>query len=229
MSSSLCIVIPVLNESKTILQRLDELKKLTDVASIIFVDGNSSDDTAQLLNQHGFKVLTSVSKGRGAQLAYGVSNCNTDCENILFLHIDSQLPCNAVRLIKDALNQSSWGRFDIKLDADQYLFRVIQTMMNLRSKLTNIATGDQSIFVKKDIFLTYANKVAEHPLMEDIYLSKVLKKNHGSAYIISQPIITSTRYWIKNGVIKTILKMWAFRVLYFLGVSPQKLYSMYYR
>ena len=105
---------------------------------------------------------------------------------------------------------------------------MIQVLMNLRSRVTGIATGDQAIFVTKNELLNHVDKLKEHPLMEDIYLSKVLKAKLGRAYIIKDPVITSIRYWEKNGIFKTILKMWKFRLMYFFNISPKTLYQRYY-
>ena len=100
--------------------------------------------------------------------------------------------------------------------------------MIARSTLSNIATGDQTIFVKKDTFMRCIDGVKSHPIMEDIYMSKYFKKHYGRPCIIHDPVATSTRYWEKHGVTKSIIKMWQFRLLYFLGMTPDELYRLYY-
>ncbi len=227
--NNLCIVIPVFNEQETICKQIDPLLRLNTLAPIIFVDGNSSDQTVELLKQHELQVITSPQLGRGAQISFGAINAPNDCKYILFLHIDTQLPTEFERLINEVLNESVWGHFCVQLNSDKPMLRIIQFMMNLRSKMTSIATGDQAMFVRKDEFLTYSAEVTDHPLMEDIFLSATLKKHHGRAKVIKKPVITSARYWSNHGVIKTIIKMWSFRLMYFLGVSPKKLYQLYYR
>jgi len=227
--NSLCIVIPVFNEQETIRKQIESLLRLNAQAPIIFVDGNSSDQTVELLKQHELQVITSPQPGRGAQISFGVINVPSDCNYVLFLHIDTQLPTEFEQLINEALNDCVWGHFCVQLNSDKAMLKIIQFTMNLRSKMTSIATGDQAMFVRKDEFLTYSSDVADHPLMEDIFLSATLKKHHGRAKVIKKPVITSARYWSSHGVIKTIIKMWSFRLMYFFGVSPKKLYQLYYR
>ena len=228
MISPIHVIIPILNEKRVIQENLQYLKLLNSICPILFVDGNSKDGSEQILKKNDFEVIKSRIKGRGAQMSFGAVNANSQCEILLFLHIDTRLPDNFNELIVNALKEHAWGRFEIKLNSNRLIFKVIQFQMNLRSKITSIVTGDQSIYVKKDIFLKYADEMKNHPLMEDIYLSKVLKKHYGHAKIINQPVTTSVRYWLKHGIIQTIIRMWVYRLLYFFGVSPQKLYQIYY-
>ena len=229
MTHTLCIVIPVLNEAATIKNNSDYLLELQKHSHLIFVDGKSTDQTIELLESKNFNVLSSDNKGRGAQISHGAINVPSECENILILHIDTKLPANYAQLITNALSNHAWGHFSVQLDSNKWMFKVIQFMMNQRSKITSIATGDQAIFVSKNVFIDYVGEVGEHPLMEDIFISKTLKKHYGRAKIINQPVITSTRYWTKHSIVKTILKMWLFRLLYYFGMSPGKLYQLYYR
>ena len=229
MRNELCVVIPVLNEAKTVLNNLAYLSSLQKSSHLIFIDGKSHDQTVELLKSHRFNVLTSATKGRGGQISHGTVNVPKQCENILFLHIDTKLPANYAQLIQDALVNHAWGHFSVQFDTNKWMFKVIQFMMNKRSKFTGIATGDQAIFVSKELFSPHLNRVSEHPLMEDIFISKTLKKHHGRAHIIERPVITSVRYWAKHGIIKTVIKMWVFRFLYFFGMSPKKLYRLYYQ
>lgn len=229
MSSHITIIIPIFNEELIIQKNLQYLKLINSICSIVFVDGNSTDASKQILKENGFNVITSPLIGRGAQLSYVASKVGNECEILLFLHIDTKLPEDFNLLITNALKNSVWGRFDVELDCDNPIFKLIQFMVNLRAKVTGIVTGDQTIFVRKSMFIPYSNDVSTHSLMEDIFLSKVLKKNYGRAFIIKSPVITSARYWINHGVTKTILRMWWYRLLFWLGVSPQKLYNMYYK
>jgi len=226
--SPIHVIIPILNEERVIQENLQYLKLLNSICPILFVDGNSIDGSEQILKKNNFEVIKSHSKGRGEQLSFGAVNANNQCEILLFLHIDTRLPDNFSELIVNALKEHAWGRFDIKLNSNRLVFKVIQFHMNLRSKITSIVTGDQSIYVKKEIFLKYADEMKNHPLMEDVYLSKVLKKHYGRAKIINQPVTTSVRCWLQRGVIQTIIRMWVYRLLYFIGVSPKKLYQLYY-
>ncbi|MFK8027747.1 MAG: TIGR04283 family arsenosugar biosynthesis glycosyltransferase [Gammaproteobacteria bacterium] len=228
MKSKISIVIPVLNEEKIVRNNITRLNKLKTKCDVLFVDGQSIDDTVNVLKENQQQVVTSPIKGRGAQLAYGAKCVNEDTELILFLHIDTELPTGFELKIRIKPNIDYWGRFDIKLDSNKKVYKMIQVMMNLRSRITGIATGDQAIFVTKNELLNHVDKLKEHPLMEDIYLSKVLKAKLGRAYIIKDPVITSIRYWEKNGIFKTILKMWKFRLMYFFNISPKTLYKRYY-
>ncbi len=229
MNSQVHIVIPVLNEYQIIRNNLGCLNRLSTRVPVIFVDGNSCDNSADLLADNDFNVVTTSVTGRGAQLCAGVRQLPSECRAVIFLHVDTRLPDNFDYMIKSALNQSVWGHFTVKLDSDRLRLRIIQLMMNLRSKISGIATGDQAIFVDRSIVTDYLADLEQHPLMEDIYLSKTLKNNHGPASVINQPVITSPRYWIKNGILKSVLKMWKFRLLYYFGHSPRSLYQQYYK
>ncbi len=228
-TEKITIVIPILNEELTIRKNLVYLRSLHTDYELLFVDGNSSDSTVQLLQDNQFKVITSSVRGRGAQISLGGSNAGKSTELILFLHIDTRLPQNFESMILRQTDNNYWGRFDVKLDSDKAMFKIIEWMMNKRAQLTGIATGDQAIFVSKNEFIRLAGNIAEYPLMEDIYLSKMLKKRLGRGIIIKSPVTTSVRYWEINGVFSTILKMWKYRLMYFFGVSPAKLYQRYYK
>lgn len=229
MLNKLCIIIPIYNEEKTIENNIEILKQIETQALIIFVDGKSQDKTQQLLITHGFNVITSPNIGRGAQIAYAIRQTPNDCQNILILHIDTQLPSNFRIIIDKALSENNWGFFRVSLNSNEAQFRFIEFLMNMRSKVTSIATGDQAIFFRKNSIVKYCDEISNHPLMEDIFMSKTLKKHNGYGYVSISPVITSTRYWQKNGVIKTIIKMWKFRLMYYFGVSPNKLYKLYYK
>lgn len=229
MPQNITIIIPVLNEERTIQNKIEYLNTLTSKCNVLFVDGSSSDNTVQLLKDNHHKVITSPIRGRGAQLSFGASNINAKSELILFLHIDTTLPHGFESMISRQTNLDYWGRFDIRFDSNKTIFKIIQFMMNIRSRITGIATGDQTIFVTKNELMNHVSNMIEHPLMEDIYLSKSLKSTLGHGHIIKDPVTTSVRYWENNGIIRTILKMWKYRLLYFLGASPKQLYLRYYK
>lgn len=222
----LCIIIPVLNEEKFIQDHLNYFISLNKQANVIFVDGQSTDNTIPLLRDNQLNFIQTNNMGRGAQLYAGLVQADS-YEGILFLHADTLLPENYLTLIQDALRTYQWGRFDIRINSSQILFRVIETLMNLRSYVTGIATGDQAIFVHAGLANEKLSCLADYPLMEDIYISKTLKTVSRPARI-QTPVITSSRYWEKRGIVKTILSMWYYRLLFFLGVSPEKLYRSYY-
>lgn len=229
MSTQLTIIIPVFNEELTIRNNLEYLNALASNHDVLFVDGASSDATVQTLKDNHHQVITSPIHGRGAQLSFGCSNANNSTRLILFLHIDTKLPQGFESMIAKHTDSNYWGRFNVRLDSDKTIFKIIQFMMNVRSKITGIATGDQAIFVSKNELMKHVDEMIEHPLMEDIYLSKTLKSRLGRGQIIKHPATTSVRYWENNGIISTMIKMWKYRLLYFFGVSPKQLYQSYYK
>lgn len=229
MTPHISIIIPVFNEELTIHNNIEYLNTLASNHDVLFVDGASSDGTVQTLKDNHHQVITSHIRGRGAQLSFGVSNANDLAELILFLHIDTKLPQQFESMISRQANLDYWGRFNVKLDSDKAIFKIIQFMMNMRSKITGIATGDQAIFVSKNELMNHIDEMIEHPLMEDIYLSKALKSRLGRGQIIEHPVTTSVRYWEKSGIFSTIIKMWKYRMLYFFGASPKQLYQSYYK
>ena len=224
-SAEISIIVPVLNEAHTIGHVLDYYVNLQKTSELIFVDGNSKDKTAQILSRHGFNVIATEFASRGAQLYQGALHASK--EILLFHHFDSRLSNHFIELIQQALRTCDWGRFDVTLDSNDRWLRWVEQAMNLRSRITGIATGDQAIFVRKNTLLACAKELKEYPLMEDIYLSSQLKKNSRPACLHAR-VTSSARYWQNNGVIVSILKMWALRLLYFFGMPPQKLYRIYY-
>jgi GT2 family glycosyltransferase len=123
------------------------------------------------------------------------------------------------------MKDSAWGRFNVRLSSNRLVFRLIESMINLRSCLTSIATGDQAMFIKKSLF----NRVGGFPeiaLMEDVALRRRLKKIE-KPVCIKQKVITSSRRWENKGIVATVLLMWKLRLYYFLGVSPEKLNQLY--
>ena len=217
------IIIPVLNEEKTIQSCLSALQPLSNKCEVIIVDGGSADNTCILAAPLANKVITSAI-GRAKQMNNGVKHATGDI--LIFLHADTSLPENALPLIQQKIgNPRQWGRFDIQLIGNEFMLKVIAQMMNWRSRLTGIATGDQVIFVTRQAF-EEAGQYSEIHLMEDIALCKALKK-------ISQPIclkdkaISSGRRWEQNGIYKTVLLMWSLRLRYYFGADPQKLAFLY--
>lgn len=225
-TQNISVIVPVFNEELNFGDKLSYFKQLAKSCEVIFVDGNSTDQTIACLKQNGFTVINALQANRGAQLYKGI--LQTNGEYLLLHHLDSELPENALNLIEQALETRAWGRFDIRLDSYNWKIQIVQKMMNLRSRWTGIATGDQAMFMRKDVCLKFADNLENYPVMEDIYLSKQLKKSTKAAFI-SAPVVSSARYWETHGVLRSVIKMWMLRSLYFFGMSPSTLYKLYYR
>ena len=221
----LSIIIPVLNEAGRIAVALIALQPLRERgAEILVVDGGSTDGTAEIAARGADHVIT-AQRGRASQQNAGAQQALGD--TFLFLHSDTQLPLDADGLIADTLNDGAvlWGRFDVRFDTDQTTLRVVATMMNARSRLTGIATGDQCLFVRRSAFEAVGGFPAL-ALMEDIALSTLLRRQSTPACLRNK-VTTSARRWQKNGVWRTIFSMWWLRLAYALGVSPARLARWY--
>jgi len=219
----LTIVLPVLNEAAIIARALKALKPLRDRgAEIIVVDGGSRDGTPQLAAPFASRVIAAP-RGRGAPMNAGAALGTGDA--LLFLHADTTLPANAGRLIDAALARRAWGRFDLRIAGRHPLLAVVARLINWRSRLTGVATGDQAIFVRREAFLAVGG-FPDLPLMEDIAISRRLKRLC-RPFCIGTPVVTSGRRWEQNGVWRTILLMWRLRLAYYLGVEPALLAERY--
>lgn len=219
----LSVIIPVLNEADAIAPFLAQLDGLRERGvQLIVVDGGSSDDTCALAAPLA-DLVVHAARGRAAQMNAGAMRAVGDA--LLFLHADTRLPPLADDLIAAALTHRLWGRFDVRLSGAHPLLRVIAAMMNLRSRMTGIATGDQAMFMRRETFHRLQG-FAAIPLMEDIELSKRLKRI-GSPANLRQRVLTSGRRWEKHGVWRTIFLMWRLRLAYFLGADPRALAVAY--
>jgi len=221
----LSIIVPVLNEQAGIAAMLQDLSGLrARGAEVIVVDGGSRDDTVTLARPLCDRLIAAP-RGRAAQMNAGAGGARGDV--LLFLHADTGLPADADRLVCDGLAASGrpWGRFDVRIDGRHPLLPLIAAMMNLRSRLTGIATGDQAIFVDRGAF-TAVGGFPDIALMEDIVLSRRLKRL-GRPLCLSARALTSGRRWEKHGVVRTILTMWRLRLAFFLGAEPAKLAASY--
>ena len=215
------VIIPTLNESDNIVAMLDRLNLFRmNGHEVIVVDGGSTDETLKLATSRADKVITST-PGRAQQMNVGANHASG---NVLwFLHADTLVPDNAIQLILQVFEnkKNQWGRFDIRLSGKHFLLRIVERLMNLRSRTSGIATGDQGIFVRREVFEAIGGFVPI-PLMEDLEISKRLKRlSYPSC--LNEKLITSSRRWEENGVMRTILLMWRLRLAYALGVSPEKL------
>jgi len=218
------IVIPILNEETKIQACLMQLQGFRGKGiEVIVVDGGSVDKTTQLVEGLCDQFVSAV-PCRAVQMNAGARQARG--EIILFLHVDTQLPEDFLEIINSIEKDNHcWGRFDVKLSGKHYVFRVIEWMMNLRSRLTGIATGDQVIFMTQKIYRTVGG-FPEIALMEDIAMSRKLRKIH-SPLCLRQRVTTSSRRWEKHGIASTIIKMWWLRFSYFMGIDPARLAKQY--
>jgi rSAM/selenodomain-associated transferase 2 len=221
----LSIIMPVLDEGEGIAASLDVLAELRrQGVEVIVVDGGSRDATVQRARLRADHVIRAP-RGRAAQMNAGAALATGDV--LLFLHADTRLPPEAERLVLEGLARSGrdWGRFDVAIEGRHPVLRLVGFMMNLRSRTTGIATGDQAIFVKREAFRAVGG-FPEIPLMEDIALSRRLKRT-SRPLCIRACAITSGRRWETRGVFRTILLMWRLRLAYYLGADPAKLARRY--
>ena len=224
MAAQLSVIIPTLNEAGCIGQLLRQLQALrAEGHELILVDGGSGDETvalaAGLVDQ-----LLSAPAGRARQMNVGAQAARGRW--LWFLHADSQLPDRAWHRVIEALQPAGgWGRFDVRLSGDRPLLRLVEQLMNWRSRLTGMATGDQGVFVTRALFEKIGG-FAELPLMEDIDLSRRLKRVQRPK-CLRETLTTSSRRWEQRGVLRTIVLMWALRLAFFFGVSPARLATRY--
>lgn len=218
------IIIPVLNEEAGLSRLSSQLQSIRQLGhEIIVVDGGSVDNTLVIAYEVTDRVVISKA-GRALQMNSGASVASGDV--LLFLHADTILPDDAVQVVSDlAQRKNYWGRFDVRLSSSKYVYRLIEGLMNLRSCITSIATGDQAIFVEKNLF-DRVQGFPEIALMEDVAISRRLKKI-SRPVCIKQRVVTSSRRWETNGVVSTVLLMWKLRLYYYFGVSPEKLNQLY--
>jgi rSAM/selenodomain-associated transferase 2 len=220
----LTIIVPVLNEAAGIVALLQSLQAMRAAgAEIIVVDGGSSDSTVQLALPLADQLITSAT-GRARQMNAGAEISRAPV--LLFLHADTQLPEGAMTQLVQAIQQGAlWGRFDVKISGTASGLGLIGTMMNLRSRLSGIATGDQAIFVRCDVF-NQLGGFPDLPLMEDISFSRQMKRL-GRPACLSEKVITSGRRWEKHGVLRTILLMLYLGLRFFFGADPADLAREY--
>jgi len=216
----LAIVVPTLNEAAEIGACLQALAPLRGRGhQLIVADGGSDDGTPAIARALCDRVIAAP-RGRAAQMNAGARAASADA--LVFLHADTRLPERADDSIFDALNSHDWGRFDVTIEGVHPLLAVVSCAMNLRSRLTGIATGDQAIFVRRDAFGGFP----EIDLMEDIAFSKAMKRR-GPPACLAGRAITSGRRWERRGVLRTIVLMWRLRLMYWLGARPEDLARLY--
>jgi len=217
------VIIPVLDEEKAVRSTVNNARSLGP-EQVLVVDGGSKDATREISERAGATVLLAP-RGRACQMNRGAEEATGDV--FLFLHADTRLPSSALEDVNSALADPEFvgGRFDVELDGDRWSLRVVGTMINVRSRLTKVATGDQAIFVRRRIFEELGG-FPDIPLMEDIAFCRALKCK-GKVACLRSRVITSARRWDEEGLWRTVLKMWTIKLLYLAGVSPMKLKQYY--
>ena len=230
---TISVIIPTLNEAQVIANTLLHTANL-GFDELIVVDGGSTDQTPALVESYRLSTQSSplspikwltAARGRAKQLNAGAQASRG--EILLFLHADTHLPSTAKQRITTTFADETivGGRFDVRFDRPTWIGHIISTMMNLRSRWSGIATGDQALFVRRHTF-DHLHGFADIPLMEDIDFSRRLKRQ-GRLAMLKDQVVTSFRRWEENGPIKTILLMWSLRLLYWIGVNPRRLQRYY--
>lgn len=222
-AEALAIVVPMLDEAATLPALLVDLAGWrARGCEVVLVDGGSRDDSVEMARAAGFRVLI-AERGRARQMNAGAQACGRAL--LLFLHADTRLPEAADAMVCAALAVQAWGRFDVHIDGRPRMLRVVAALMNLRSRLSGIATGDQAIFVRRDVFEAVGG-FPDQPLMEDIELSCRLLRVSRPACLRAR-VRTSGRRWEQRGVWRTIALMWRLRWAYWRGVPAERLAEAY--
>ena len=240
--ATVSIIIPILNEADNLAHLFTNINSLNPMPQqVIVVDGGSNDDSIRIVRRFINKVMadnyckidwqmTESKAGRALQMNTGAALATSDV--LLFLHADTQLPMNAIESISEAMKRAEWGRFDVRIDSRQPTLRLVSQMINWRSKLSGIATGDQAIFISQSLF----EQIGGYPnqaLMEDVELCKQLKskqlKGIAKPACLKSKVITSARRWQQHGTWRTIILMWHLRFDYWRGVSADNIKARYYK
>ena len=211
---------PVLNEAAGTRAALEALAPLRAAGhEVIVVDGGSTDGTPDLARPLCDRLVTAP-RGRAGPMNAGAGVATGSA--LIFLHADTVLPPDASSAVRLALEDRLWGRFDVEIEGRHPLLKLIGWSMNLRSRLSGIATGDQAIFVRREAFSGFENI----PLMEDVAFSKAMKRR-GAPACLRNRVRTSGRRWESRGVLRTVLLMWRLRLAYALGADPARLAEKY--
>lgn len=221
MSGRISVVVPTRNEERRIAETLARLRE-PEVAEVIVVDGRSEDRTLEIARPLVDRWIETA-PGRARQMNAGARVARGDV--LLFLHADTLAPRGFGAAIVEACRIAVGGRFDVEIDSPGVPFRVIERAINLRSRWSGLCTGDQGLFVRRDVFEALGG-YPEQPLLEDLALSKAVKAR-GPVAALRLRVSTSGRRWQRHGVLRTVLLMWRIRALYFLGMPPERLARLY--
>ena len=214
----------MLNEAASIASTLGALRRGAPDAEIVVVDGGSIDSSVAIA-QPLCDTLIGASRGRAHQMNAGARASHGDA--LVFVHADTLVPSSFAADIASALSDPAvvGGRFDVRLDSAALAYRVIGAMISLRSRISRTGTGDQAIFVRREVF----DRLGGFPnleLCEDLEFARRLKRA-GRIACLRARVTTSARRWNRDGVIRTIVRMWLIRAMYLMGVAPARLKRMY--
>ena len=223
MSATISIVVPTLDEETTLAATLGRLRE-PEIHEVIVADGGSADRTRAIAAPLADRVIEAP-RGRASQMNAGAAVAKGDL--LLFVHADTLVPSGFAAAIVRALadREVVGGRFDVELDEPGILYRMVGGAISLRSRWTRLATGDQAMFVRREVFERLGG-YPDQPLMEDLALSIALRRA-GEIACLRQRVTTSARRWRERGLVRTILLMWTIRTLYAAGVSPRTLARLY--
>ena len=227
MTPNFSFIIPVWKEESVIPQTIEHIRSLQSAAhaEIIVVDGDPAGKTMDIARREG--VTTAISeRGRGSQMNHGAALAAGNI--LIFLHADTRLPLDALALIDTSMRDESYtaGAFDLAIDSERPVFRLIEKAASLRSRLTKIPYGDQAVFMRKTVFNELGG-FRDIPIMEDVEIMRRIKKRSGKICIIDKAARTSSRRWEREGIVYTTLRNWLLITLYLIGVKPEKLARFY--
>lgn len=214
----------MLNEERVIGATLDAVRLGAPGAEIIVADGGSTDLSIEIAAARGARILAAA-RGRARQMNAGAAAAHGDA--LVFVHADTLVPVTFASDIASALAdpQVVGGRFDIELDESSLASRALGKLISMRSRMMRSATGDQAIFVRRELFKTLGGFL-EIDLCEDVDFSRRLKRR-GHVACVRSHVVTSARRWRQNGMLRTILKMWLIKSLFLAGISPARLHRYY--
>jgi rSAM/selenodomain-associated transferase 2 len=222
--NKLSAIVPMLNEAATIAITLDALRRGAPGAEVIVVDGGSTDASTAMARPLCDELIVAA-RGRALQMNAGARASHGDA--LVFVHADTMVPSTFGADIASALSDPAvaGGRFDVELDASTLPYRIIGAMISLRSRISRTGTGDQAIFVRREVFDRLGG-FPELELCEDLEFSRQLKRA-GRVACLRSRVTTSARRWSRDGVVRTVVRMWLIRAMYLMGVPPARLKRMY--
>jgi len=222
---SVAAIVPVLNEAALLPGAIERFRHI-GVDELVYADGGSTDSTREQLQAAGVRWVSSR-PGRSAQMNRGAVECVSDI--LLFIHVDTSVSSSHIEAVLESMRdrRMAGGRFDVQLSGTHPAFRIIESMINMRSRLSRISTGDQAMFVRRNIFERLGG-FPDQPLLEDVAFSRRLKRA-GQIACLRQRVETSSRRWEECGIVRTILLMWWLRLRFWLGADPARLWQLYYR